>query len=170
MLTTGDLKAIEGFRRRADVFAKQFATANGAATVLQGYRTSSVLGKELESFRRRADVFAKQFATANGAATVLQGYRTSSVLAKQLTAVAAPVWLMDGTLRQRGAAARALSINWLLFGQLTIRALFAAIVLALILAVWEEQKESAPAMAVLEIFGALGLWYQIDEAIWRRLS
>ena len=51
-----------------------------------------------------------------------------------------------------------------------MRAAILAFFLTLVVAVWEEQADTAPAQALLEIIGALVLWYQIDDAIWKKIS
>ena len=46
------------------------------------------------------------------------------------------------------ALMQAQGVDWLFYGQLTLRALVLAMFLALVVAVWEEQRESAPAEAL----------------------
>jgi hypothetical protein len=62
------------------------------------------------------------------------------------------------------------SVDGLFLVQLTLRALAATIVLAAIIALWKEQKETAPAQAMVEIIGLYCLWYfEIDRTIWKKL-
>jgi hypothetical protein len=68
------------------------------------------------------------------------------------------------------ASATGRSVDWLLFGQITLRTLFATFMLILMVAVWEEQKDTEPASVLLELIGAIWLWNEIDRAIWHELS
>jgi hypothetical protein len=62
------------------------------------------------------------------------------------------------------------SIDGLFLVQLTLRALAATIALAAIIALWEEQKETASAQTMVEIIGLYCLWYfEIDRTIWKKL-
>jgi hypothetical protein len=71
----------------------------------------------------------------------------------------------------RGEIAGTPAVDWLFLGQLTLRALVLAVLLALVIAAWEEQKENAPAQALLGIVGALGFWYyEVDQTIWKRFT
>jgi hypothetical protein len=62
------------------------------------------------------------------------------------------------------------SVDRPLFAQITLRALFATFMLIVMVAVWEEQKDTDPALALLELIGAIWLWHEIDSAIWEELS
>ena len=53
---------------------------------------------------------------------------------------------------------------------LVIRVMLAAIVQSLIVAMWQEGRDSTPAAALSAIFAVIVAWYQLDEAIWNRFS
>jgi hypothetical protein len=121
-----------------------------------------------EAFRQAAGVDTRRFALAAGVDTRRFG-EAFSLMSVEITA-AALVQPVDEVSPREAALARALGVDPLFIGQLTLRALVLAIFLTLVIAVWEEQRESAPAQALLEIVGAFGLWYGVDGAIWKKLS
>jgi hypothetical protein len=125
-----------------------------------------------ETFRQAAVVDTRRFTETFRHASVVdtrQFTETFRLASVQIIAVAS-VRPEDEVSPREAALARALGVDWLFFGQLTLRALVLAIFLALVIAVWEEQRESTPAEALLEIVGAFGLWYSVDRAIWNKLS
>jgi hypothetical protein len=144
-------------QRQAQAFAERF-TATSAMSPL------------IDQFRWQSQAFAKQIADASAMTSVLDEYqRQAQAIAERLAAAAAPAWLPSGST-SRELVETTPSIDWLFFGQVTLRALFAAIAFALVVALWEEQKESAPATAFFEALGALKLWHEIDGAIWKKFS
>jgi hypothetical protein len=147
----------EAFRQAAGVDTRRFALAAGVDTRRFG-----------EAFRQAAGVDTRRFALAAGVDTRRFG-EAFSLMSVEITA-AALVQPVDEVSPREAALARALGVDPLFIGQLTLRALVLAIFLTLVIAVWEEQRESAPAQALLEIVGAFGLWYGVDGAIWKKLS
>jgi hypothetical protein len=129
-----------------------------------------VAAAHLRYARATADAVTETFRQAAAVDTrrLTETFRLTSV---QITAAALPRPVdMDEVSPGEVTLARALGVDWVFFGQLTLRALVLAIFLALVMAVWEEQKESAPAVALLEITCAFGFWYSVDGVIWRKLS
>jgi hypothetical protein len=53
---------------------------------------------------------------------------------------------------------------------LVIRIILAAVIQSLIVAMWQEGRDSTPAAALSAIFGVIVAWYQLDEAIWKKFS
>jgi hypothetical protein len=105
--------------------------------------TATLLAPKLREFSRQAELLAEQLGN--------------------------PVQPVDGDLDGSEALTRTPNVDWLLLSQLTIRATILAFFLALVVAVWEEQADTAPAQSLLEIIGALVVWYQID-AVWNKIS
>jgi hypothetical protein len=106
--------------------------------------TATLLAPKLREFSRQAEILAEQLGN--------------------------PVQPVDGDLPGSEALTRTPNVDWLLLSQLTIRATILAFFLALVVAVWEEQADTAPAQSLLEIIGALVAWYQIDDAVWKKIS
>jgi hypothetical protein len=106
--------------------------------------TATLLAPKLREFSRQAELLAEQLGN--------------------------PVQPVDGDLDGSEALTRTPNVDWLLLSQLTIRATILAFFLALVVAVWEEQADTAPAQSLLEIIGALVVWYQIDDAVWKKIS
>ena len=106
--------------------------------------TATLLAPKLQEFSRQAEILAEQLGS--------------------------PVQPVDGDLHGSEALTRTPNVDWLLLSQLTIRATILAFFLALVVAVWEEQADTAPAQSLLEIIGALVVWYQIDDAVWKKIS
>lgn len=177
MLTPRDFEAFDRYGRQAEAIGEHFAAVSATPSVLEGYRRhtdaigkryTDAIGKQLAAVDTKA--ITEKFGMVNALSPVLQNYRQTAAIAMQIAAVAAPVWAVPEGPSRSEVAPPVPSVNWLLLGQCTLRVLFAAIVIAVIYAAWEEQKENAPAITLLEIFGALWLWNEIDEAIWKRLS
>jgi len=146
------------------VNARHLAAVNSLAPVLDSYRRHAegiawVLGA----------VNGEHLAAVKAMAPRLQNYRQTAAIAMQLATVAAPVWTVPQSPPRGRITTTVPSLDWLLLGQYTLRILFAAIVLALIVALWEEQSESAPAETIIGILAALKLWWDIDGEMWRRL-
>jgi hypothetical protein len=57
------------------------------------------------------------------------------------------------------------SVDWPPLGRFTLRVLLATVTLALIILVWEEGREDAPAVTLAVIYGLVAGWQQFDEAI-----
>jgi hypothetical protein len=123
--------------------------------------------RDLKAAAGAAAAYRRQVAMVD-TRRLTETFRLTSV---QITAAALPRPVdMDEVSPGEATLARPLDVDWLFFGQLTLRALVLAIFLALVMAVWEEQKESGPAVALLEITCAFGFWYSVDGAIWKKLS
>jgi hypothetical protein len=71
---------------------------------------------------------------------------------------------------EQALATRSAGVRWASAPQLLLRALVLAVGLALLIAYWEEQRENAPAEALVVILGALKVLYEIDDTIWKKLS
>jgi hypothetical protein len=56
-------------------------------------------------------------------------------------------------------------VDWPPLGRFTLRVLLATVTLALIILVWEEGREDAPAVTLAVIYGLVSGWQQFDEAI-----
>src|SRR5829696_1062923 len=56
-------------------------------------------------------------------------------------------------------------VDWPPLGRFTLRVLLATVTLALIILVWEEGREDAPAVTLAVIYGLVAGWQQFDEAI-----
>jgi hypothetical protein len=178
MATIRDLRAAEARRR-------DLLTITPTASVIQKYhhRVSQRMAEMVGLHRlneRMAEMVElhrlnEQMAEAAGSqitATMLaprlrEFSRQAELLSEQL---GSPVEPVDGDLHGSEALTRTPDVDWLLLSQLTMRATILAFFLTLVVAVWEEQADTAPAQALLEIIGALVLWYQIDDAVWKKIS
>jgi hypothetical protein len=170
-ITVRDLRAAE--ERRRDVEA----TAHAAASVIRAHHRhiaqqfAAIAGTQRLAQQIAAIAgtqrLAQQMAAALLAPKLREFHRQVELVAEQL---GSPVQPVDGDLRESQALARTPSVDWLLLSQLTIRAMILAFFLALVVAVWEEQADTAPAQVLIEILGVLFLWQQIDEAVWKKLS
>jgi hypothetical protein len=119
-----------------------------------------------------AGISTKGFSTlglAEGYAKRFSTLAFAGIYPKRFSDLIASVQTSGGVLHQE-ASATGRSVDWLLFGQITLRSLFATFMLILMVAVWEEQKDTEPASALLELIGAIWLWNEIDRAIWQELS
>jgi hypothetical protein len=56
-------------------------------------------------------------------------------------------------------------VDWPPLGRFTLRVLLATVTLALIIVVWEEGREDAPAVTLAVIYGLVAAWQQFDEAM-----
>jgi hypothetical protein len=56
-------------------------------------------------------------------------------------------------------------VDWPPLGRFALRVLLATVTLALIILVWEEGREDAPAVTLAVIYGLVAGWQQFDEAI-----
>jgi hypothetical protein len=66
-----------------------------------------------------------------------------------------------------GAVIASRNMDGRLMAQLALRVFTAMIALALVTAIWEEGKDTAPAAAAAMIIGVLQAWNQVDKAIWK---
>jgi hypothetical protein len=164
-ITIRDLRAAEA--RRRDLLT----IAPTASVIQEYYRCITQQMAEAAGIHR----ITQQMAEAAGSritATMLapklrEFSRQAELLAEQL---GSPVQPVDGDLDGSEALTRTPNVDWLLLSQLTMRATILAFFLVLVVAVWEEQADTAPAQALLEIIGALVVWYQIDEAVWYQID
>jgi tetrahydromethanopterin S-methyltransferase subunit E len=124
MPTSRYFEALDTYRRHAEAIGKQYAAVNTKA-------------------------IAEMFGAVNALSSILPSYRQTAI-ATQLVAIAAPVLAVPESPSLDEFATTAPSVNWVLLGQFTLRVIFAAIALAVIVALWEEQSESAPAEPLLE--------------------
>jgi hypothetical protein len=136
--------------------AQQMAEASGVNRIAQQMAEASGVNR-----------IAQQMAETLLAPKLREFHRQAELLAEQLGSPAQPV---DGDLYGSEALAWTPSVDWLLLSQLTVRAMILASFLVLVIAVWEEQADTAPAQTLIEILGALALWNQIDEAVWKKFS
>jgi cellobiose-specific phosphotransferase system component IIB len=177
-ITNRDLRAAEA--RRRDLLA----IAPAASVIQEHHRRIAQQIAEIAGIHRITQQIAEaagiqritqQMAEAAGSqitATMLapklrEFSRQAELLAEEL---GSPVQPVDGDLHGSEALTRTTNMDWLLLSQLTIRATILAFFLALVVAVWEEQADTAPAQALLEIIGALIGWFQIDDAVWKKIS
>jgi hypothetical protein len=165
-ITIRDLRAAEA--RRRDL---QTNSRAAASVIREHHRRISQQMAEAAGIHRisqqMAEIAGSQITATMLAPKLREFSRQAEILAEQLGSPGQPV---DGDLHGSEALTRAPNVDWLLLSQLTIRATILAFFLALVVAVWEEQADTAPAQALLEIIGALVLWYQIDEAVWKKIS
>jgi hypothetical protein len=156
MATMRNLRAAE---------ARDFETPAGAAAsvIRSHHRHIAQQMAEASGVNR----IAQQMAETLLAPKLREFHRQAELLAEQLGSPAQPV---DGDLYGSEALAWTPSVDWLLLSQLTVRAMILASFLVLVIAVWEEQADTAPAQTLIEILGALALWNQIDEAVWKKFS
>jgi hypothetical protein len=190
-ITIRDLRAAEA--RRRDLLAiapaasviqehhrritQQMAEAAGIHRITQHMAEAAGIHRITQHMAEAAGIhrITQQMAEAAGSqitATMLapklrEFSRQAELLAEQL---GSPVEPVDGDLHGSEALTRTPNVDWLLLSQLTIRATILAFFLALVVAVWEEQADTAPAQALLEIIGALVVWHQIDDAVWKKIS
>jgi hypothetical protein len=156
---------------------QQWAEAAGIHRITQQWAEAAGIHRITQQWAEIAGIhrITQQMAEAAGSqitATMLapklrEFSRQAELLAEQL---GNPVQPVDGDLDGGEALTRTPNVDWLLLSQLTMRATILAFFLTLVVAVWEEQADTAPAQALLEIIGALVLWYQIDDAIWKKIS
>lgn len=175
--------AVKGYRERfstlglAEGYARRFSTLGLAGVDPKRFSTLALAGVDPKRFSTLglaglAEGYATRFSTlglAEGYAKRFSTLALAGIDAKRFTDLIASVQASTGALHEEAAATGG-SVDWLLLGQITLRTLFAAFMLILIVAVWEEQKDTEPASALLELIGAIWLWNEIDRAIWQALS
>jgi hypothetical protein len=190
-ITIRDLRAAEARRRDLLTIAptasviqeyyrcitQQMAEAAGIHRITQQMAEAAGIHRITQQMAEAAGIhrITQQMAEAAGSritATMLapklrEFSRQAELLAEQL---GSPVQPVDGDLDGSEALTRTPNVDWLLLSQLTMRATILAFFLVLVVAVWEEQADTAPAQALLEIIGALVVWYQIDEAVWYQID
>jgi NADPH:quinone reductase-like Zn-dependent oxidoreductase len=131
-------------------------TADSVAAAVKGHRQRFADLVFAEPYTKRfTEAYTKRFTDL-----VFTGVDT-----KRFADLLAAVQPTGGVLHEEASPTEP-SVDWLLFAQLTLRALFATFMLIVMVAVWEEQKDADPALALLELIGAIWLWHEIDRAIW----
>jgi hypothetical protein len=158
-VTVGDLRKL--YDRRL--------VAAAAGPVLESFRrqhadlVAAAAGPVLESFRRQhADLVAA------AAGPVLESFRRQHSLIANYLAAAAAQAAIDLRLLQDAEISHQPAVDWVNVAQLMIRVIVATLVIYMIEAAWQEGKDNAPATTLLQLLGALVLWYQVDGWIWGR--
>ena len=174
MATMRDLRAAEAYDTTAEAAAsvvwginrigQQMAEAWGMNRI--GQHMAEVAGINRIG-QHMAEAVGSQMTATLLAPKLRELSRQAEILAEQL---GNPVQPVDGDLPGSEALTSTPNVDWLLLSQLTIRATILAFFLALVVAVWEEQADTAPAQSLLEIIGALVVWHQIDDAVWKKIS
>jgi hypothetical protein len=169
MATIQDLRAAEphDFETTADAAASVIRShrhriAEQLAEISGAHRIAEQIA-EISGAHR----IAEQIAETLLAPKLREFHQQAELLAEQLGSPAQPV---DGGLHGSEALAWTPSVDWLLLSKLTVRAMILASFLVLVIAVLEEQADTAPAQALIDVLGALFLWNQIDEAVWKKFS
>jgi hypothetical protein len=144
----GDLKAIEEQHHRMQ------QTAGLAAEAIRTYR-------QLE----RATDMRRTYQTIGPAAEAIRTYRQLQQMTERHSAGTAvrpreTVPPIDALVGIAPAG-----VDWPPLGRFTLRVLLATVTLALIILVWEEGREDAPAVTLAVIYGLVSGWQQFDEAI-----
>jgi hypothetical protein len=144
----GDLKAIEEQHHRMQ------QTAGLAAEAIRTYR-------QLE----RATDMRRTYQTIGPAAEAIRTYRQLQQMTERHPAGMAvgPPETVPPIDALVGIAPA--GVDWPPLGRFTLRVLHATVTLALIIVVWEEGREDAPAMTLAVIYGLAAGWQQLDEAI-----
>jgi hypothetical protein len=172
-LTVRDLHSMQASTRRLDSQLHQLRQASLAFAQIQEH--AHQLGQAFAQIEGQV----RQLRQAGLALTALAGIgispafpsytRHEALLGEQLT-VAASGRPADRVHTRDTSLEAVPSIDGLFLVQLTLRALAATIALAAIIALWEEQKETASAQTMVEIIGLYCLWYfEIDRTIWKKL-
>ena len=144
----GDLKAIEEQHHRMQ------QTAGLAAEAIRTYRQL-----------QRAGDLRRTYQTLGLAAEAIRTYRQLQQMTERHSAGTAvgpreTVPPIDALVGIAPAG-----VDWPPLGRFTLRVLLATVTLALIILVWEEGREDAPAVTLAVIYGLVAGWQQFDEAI-----
>jgi hypothetical protein len=169
-LTVRDLHRMQASTRRLDSQLHQLRQASLAFAQIEGQvRQVGQAFAQIEGQVRQVGLALTALASI-GISPAFESYaRHEALLGEQLT-VAASGRPADRVHTRDTSLEAVPSVDGLFLVQLTLRALAATIVLAAIIALWEEQKETAPAQAMVEIIGLYCLWYfEIDRTIWKKL-
>jgi hypothetical protein len=167
----GDLKAIEEQHHRMQ------QTAGLAAEAIRTYRQlerATDMRRTYETIGPAAIAAAtdirRTYQTIGPAAEAIRTYRQLQQMTERHSAGTAvrpreTVPPIDALVVDALVGIAPAGVDWPPLGRFTLRVLLATVTLALIILVWEEGREEAPAVTLAVIYGLVSGWQQFDEAI-----
>jgi hypothetical protein len=163
-LDANDLRARQAHRRRAQEVAR---TAGPAITIGRWLSEQMAAAAGWDSIGRR---LSEQMAAAAGWDSIGGYGRQVQSMLNQLTMAVGVQPPHDVLPEEDALMTIAPSVQSPVIEALVIRVILAAVIQSLIVAMWQEGRDSTPAAALSAIFGVIVAWYQLDEAIWKRFS